>query len=424
MAVTLQSHEVSDLCLGKPALYWLPVSATVGDALKALKQCHETELGVWNCDHSLGRKANEGNELEDCKCVGKICMVDIICYLSRDESLFDPASALSAPISGLLPRIPSQVRHINGHSSLLQALDLILDGAQNLIVPIETPKRLISKKLSQKIGSTTAVSPTSHGGKEFCWITQEDVVRFLLGFIGVFSPLPSMTIEDLGILNTDVLMVEYDKPATSALHMIQQASRRQTAVAVIENEPMQGPKLIGEISTPTLMCCDETVALALATLSAGDFMAYVDCGGPPESLVELVRKRINQKMGFNHGEGEEGKPMSGSDPSSRVPDAQLGDPWEESSDEEFSPGSPTGPLGNSKKWSRSFKSNKFGYASRSCRAAPLTCRPWSSLVAVMVQALAHRVNYVWVTDEDSNLVGMVTFFDILDVFWNHLQTLD
>lgn len=432
MAVSLKSHEVSDLCLGKPPLCWLPVAATVGDALKALKQSpHETELGVWNCNHNwLDHKkpTNEGQQVEDCSCLGKVCMVDIICFLSRDDSLYDPASALSAPVSRLfLPRIPSCVRHVDPSSSLLQALDLILEGAQNLIVPIKNHKRLSFKKIGQKIASAGTVSSTSHGGKEFCWINQEDVVRFLLGFIGVFSPLPSMTIEDLGIVNREVLMVEYDKPASSALQMIQLASHTQTAVAVVEHDPLQGPKLIGEISPSTLMYCDETVALALATLSAGDFMAYVDCGGPPESLVDLVRRMINQKMG-PMGEGEQdrkaGNPIPASDQPLTERDSLSTDSWEESSDEEFAAQSPSGPLRDSNKWYRSCSFNKFGYASRGRRVAPLTCKPWSSLVAVMVQALAHRVNYVWVTDEDSNLVGMVTFLDILDVFWNHLQSLD
>uniref|UniRef100_A0A0C9QUF8 TSA: Wollemia nobilis Ref_Wollemi_Transcript_8820_1905 transcribed RNA sequence n=1 Tax=Wollemia nobilis TaxID=56998 RepID=A0A0C9QUF8_9CONI len=434
MAVSLQSYEVSDLCLGKPALYWLPITATVGEALKALKELkpsHETELSVWNCTHNNKKiTANVGDEQEqDCKCLGKICMVDIICYLSCDESLCDPARALSAPITTLLPRVSTRVRLVDPHLSLLKALDLILDGAQNLIVPIEGPKRLSFKKPSQKIGCAAKISPASHEGKEFCWITQEDVLRFLLGFIGAFSPLPSMTIEDLGIVETEVLMVEYNQPAATALNLIKQAYYTQTAVAVVEQDPLQGPKLIGEISPSTLMCCDETVALALATLSAGDLMAYVDCGGPAESLVEIVKRRMNLKLGLD-GEREEGQQRGGSiaGPHGLFPGRENGmtDPWEESSDEEFYDGSPSGPLHNARKWHRScsFKSNKVVYASRSCRASPLTCKPWNSLVAVMAQALAHRVNYVWVTDEDSNLVGVVTTLSILSVFGNHVQSLD
>ena len=41
------------------------------------------------------------------------------------------------------------------------------------------------------------------------------------------------------------------------------------------------------------------------------------------------------------------------------------------------------------------------------------CRSASSLVAVMVQVLAHRVSYVWVLDEDDDcrLTGIAMFAD-------------
>ena len=54
---------------------------------------------------------------------------------------------------------------------------------------------------------------------------------------------------------------------------------------------------------------------------------------------------------------------------------------------------------------------------------PVVCRSASSLVAVMVQVLAHRVSYVWVLDEDDDcrLAGIVTFADVLRVFREQLQ---
>lgn len=61
-----------------------------------------------------------------------------------------------------------------------------------------------------------------------------------------------------------------------------------------------------------------------------------------------------------------------------------------------------------------------GIARKSGRSVPevVVCQPGSSLVAVMVQALAHRVDHVWVVDEkdDCKVVGIVTFTDILRVF--------
>lgn len=109
MAVSLLALEVSELCLGKPALRWVSVTATVGEALSALKRVGESFLSVWSCDgHS---KATAGG-CASCRCVGKVCMVDVICFLSKEENLASPASALQAPISALLPKIPGLVTHL------------------------------------------------------------------------------------------------------------------------------------------------------------------------------------------------------------------------------------------------------------------------------------------------------------------------
>lgn len=72
-----------------------------------------------------------------------------------------------------------------------------------------------------------------------------------------------------------------------------------------------------------------------------------------------------------------------------------------------------------------------GRYSRSCsysakvmrRAEAVVCHQGSSLAAVMVQAIAHRVNYVWVIDENRSLVGIVTFSNMLRVFYEHLQSM-
>lgn len=112
MAVSLLAHEVSDLCLGKPALRSLSISAAVSDALSALKRSGESYLSVWSCDHS----SKEKTDFEDCRCVGKVCMVDVVCYLCKEENLSCPSSALKSPVSVLLPKASGFVRHVEPHS--------------------------------------------------------------------------------------------------------------------------------------------------------------------------------------------------------------------------------------------------------------------------------------------------------------------
>lgn len=382
MAVSLLGHEVSDLCLGKPALRSLPVSATVADALAALKRSGDAYLSVWSCDHTS--KINKSH-LEDCRCIGKICMVDVVCFLCREDNLSCPSDALQSPLSLLLPKVPGLVRHLKPNSRLLEAIDLMLEGAQNIVIPIQS-RTNPRKKLVPK----PSFNSTLHNGVEFCWLTQEDVVRFLLNSIGSFSPLPGLTIESLNIIDTEnIPSVYYHDPASSALTAISQSLINQTSVAVLDQEN----KLVGEISPFTLACCDETVAAAIATLSAGDLMAYIDCGGPPEDPVQLVKARLEErKLGaFLDLMDEEFSYSSSS-----------------SSDEEFG----FGRRGGSGKYS----------ARMARRSEAIVCYPWSSLMAVMIQALAHRVSYVWVIEEDWSLAGIVTFSGIFKVFRQHLRT--
>lgn len=118
MAENLLAHVVSDLCLGKPALRSLTISATVADALAALKNSEENFISVWDCvDHSA--KTGFGDDHgggDECRCVGKLCMVDVICYLCKDENLLSPSAALKAPVSVILSKIPGLVMHVEPSS--------------------------------------------------------------------------------------------------------------------------------------------------------------------------------------------------------------------------------------------------------------------------------------------------------------------
>ncbi|KDP27028.1 hypothetical protein JCGZ_20963 [Jatropha curcas] len=397
MAVRLLALEVSDLCLGKPALRSLPVTATIAEALSALKNSDDNFLSLWNCDHT--KKTNSGFETEECKCVGKVSIVDVICYLCRDENLLSPSTALNSPVSVLLPKIPHLVMHVEPSSSLLEAIDRILQGAQNLVVPIKT--RLSSSSLRRKQQQKlSAATTTIHDGREFCWLTQEDIIRFLLSSIGLFSPFPALSIDELGIISTDIITIDYNSPASSALEPIYRALTTQTSIAVVDED--EGI-LIGELSPLALDCCDETVAAAIATLSCADLMSYIDCRGPPEDLVRLVMSRLKQRgldtllHQFTNSTNSLGPVLSSSS----------------SSDEE----SGGATMCRSGKYSRS-----LSYSARMVRRAEaIVCHPKSSLVAVMIQAITHRVNYVWVIEEDCGLVGIVTFCNMLKVFREHLE---
>ncbi|CAA7039667.1 unnamed protein product [Microthlaspi erraticum] len=392
MALSLHSCDVSDLCLGKPPLRCLPVSSSaVSDAISALKSSEDPFISVWTCTHDH----NDASDAE-CECLGKISMADVICHLSQDGD--HTLSSLDAPVSVLLPKTRSLVLHVQASCSLIEAIDLIIQGAQNLIVPIRT--KTVTKKRQQN--DNVSVTTTTHSnGKRFCWITQEDIIQFLLGRIAAFSPLPAMSIFDLGVINSThaILAVDYSSSASTVVSAISRALADQTSVAVVEGEgddPLM--YLVGEISPMTLTCCDETAAAAVATLSAGYLMEYLDGGNPPESLVLEVRNRLEERglMGLLSLFDS----LSPSSPSSGY------------SSEEESPAR-TASFGRSMSMS----------ARMARKAEAIVCNPTSSLMAVMIQAIAHRVSYTWVVDKDGCFVGMVTFVDILKVFRKFLENM-
>ncbi|PWA39468.1 Cystathionine beta-synthase, core [Artemisia annua] len=111
MAARLLAHDVSDLCLGKPSITSLPISATIHDALNELKSSEDTHISIWNCTHNH-LVVSDDQLISECRCVGKICMVDIICYLCKEDNISDPSTALKSPVSVLMSHGPGVIQHV------------------------------------------------------------------------------------------------------------------------------------------------------------------------------------------------------------------------------------------------------------------------------------------------------------------------
>ncbi|KAI3964620.1 hypothetical protein MKX01_020437 [Papaver californicum] len=239
---------------------------------------------------------------------------------------------------------------------------------------------------------------TSH---EFCCLTQEDIIRFLLSSIGVFSPLPAYPIESLNLIATECLAIGYDEPASFAIDAITLALKQQTSVVVVDNEG----KLIGKISPFTLARCEKTVSAAITTPSSGDLMAYIDCGGPSEDIIRLVKSKLK----IRNLEGM----------LSLIKELNFSGSFSfSSSEEELSSSWPTVPLRRSRH-SRS-RSHSVKMIKRS---EVIICNQRSLLVAITIQTLTYKVNYIWVPEDDNTLAGIVRFSDMLS-FSGNIYSLD
>uniref|UniRef100_A0A0E0DK76 CBS domain-containing protein n=1 Tax=Oryza meridionalis TaxID=40149 RepID=A0A0E0DK76_9ORYZ len=374
--MVLQSHDVSDLCIGKPPVRWLPPSSTVADAIAEIEagggRGPDAAVAVWD-----GRKG----EVD-----GRVCMADVHLFLCGGDgeaaSLASPAAALQATLSDLLAAGAPPVRRIEPDASVVEAVDAFLDGAHCLVVPIRERWRRAA----------------AAGEMCMCWLTVEDVVRFFVGSIGLFAPTASLTVSQLGIVREATLAVAAGDRALSAVPLLRAALATHSSVAVITGAGI-APRLAGEVSPSTLCSCDVSVAAAFAALSAGDLTAFV-------LRCRLRRRNLPGMVDLLYAGDPSSWPPS---PSSSSSSSSSLSSFSSSSDDEAEDG---------------YKH----YAPAPCarrrgsNGQTIACHPGSSLVAVMAQAVAHRVTQVWVVDaDDGELVGVVHFLDVLWVLREHLN---
>ncbi|KAJ1280128.1 hypothetical protein BS78_04G207900 [Paspalum vaginatum] len=400
MAATLLSHVVSDLCIGRPRVLTLPPSTPVAAVLAELRTGADPFVFV-DAEPAPPAHYRGAAKRGAATVYLKVSVADVLCYLCGDAgNLSDPAAALSRSVSAIIAAAAAGghgVTHrVDPQTRLLDAIDVLLaDGCQGLLVPLHGRARRRHHQ-AQVVPSADAVATA-----DCCVLTREDIVRHLFGSISHFSPVAARTVASLGLVRRDVHAVHADDDGLGAIPLLRSAVADGTAVAVVADDNA----LVGEVCPGLLALCDvEPVSAAFAALSAGDVMTYMDCSlshSPPEFLVGAVRAQLAEK---------------GLDAMAELMDCT-------GTDDAFSPSSSTSsdedsPSGRARRLRR-ISSGSFGWRSTEDVVA---CHSESSLVAVMAQALAHRVGYVWVVDEISGvLVGVVRFLDVLAVLREHLR---
>ncbi|KAG8037930.1 hypothetical protein GUJ93_ZPchr0024g29088 [Zizania palustris] len=387
MAASFLSHVVSDLCIGKPPVRVIPPSTPVAAALDALRAGGDPFVFV--AAESYSRAKNTATWR-----VSRVSVADVLCYVCDGaENLSDPAGALGRPVSAVGDH--GATRRVDSQASLLDAIDALLSSdSQSLLVPLHTRAR---RKHHHASGYAAA-----NGAADYCVLTREDIVRHLFSnSISLFSPVTALTVSSLGLVRRDVHTIHADDDALGSIPLLRRSIAEGTAVAVVADDGA----LVGEICPGVLGSCDvESVSAAFAALSVGDVMTYIDCSlSPPEFLLRSIRAQLRDRGMDAMADLMDAAslPLSPSSSSST------------SSDEESN-----SPLGRSR-CARRASTGRFRCRSTDDVAA---CHAGSSLLAVMAQALAHRVGYVWVVDEVTcALTGVVSFADVLAVLREHLR---
>ncbi|KAF7012387.1 hypothetical protein CFC21_026583 [Triticum aestivum] len=366
----LLESEVSDLCIGKPPIRWLPPSSTVAGAVAELE-----------ADGGPGAAVAVWDGREGADVAGRVRMADVLLFLcvhdgSSEATLADLLAAAGAP----------PVRRVEPDASVLEAVDALLGGAQNLVVPIRDNRH----------------RPAHLQAEPMCWVTAEDVVRFFLGSVAFFSQIALRSVSDLGAVRParSVLAVAPGDDTLSATEpLLRAALATHASVAVVS-----GRCLVGEIS-PLTLCS------SLAALSP---MSFVDSARAPREAALGPRLRSRNRHGvldlLNAGGRDLPSPSSSSSSSSSSASSSSSSSDGEDEDE--------------KRVTPAFTSTgrQAKFPARWTKGV-IACRRGSSLVAVMAQAVAHRVTQVWVLDDEPEgevLVGAVGLVDVLRVLRRHL----
>ncbi|KAF7005234.1 hypothetical protein CFC21_020372 [Triticum aestivum] len=365
----LLESEVSDLCIGKPPIRWLPPSSTVARAVAELEADGAPGAAVAVWDGQAGAAV-----------AGRLRMADVLLFLCADDgsgqaTLADLLAAAGAP----------PVRRVEPDASVLEAVDALLGGAQSLVVPIRDNRH----------------RPAHLEAESMCWLTVEDVVRFFLGSVALFSHIALRPVSDLGAVRPALAVAPGHDALFAVEPLLRAALATHASVAVVS-----GRCLVGEIS-PLTLC--SSLDAPIAALSP---MSLVDSARAPREAALGPRLRSRNLDGvldlLNAGGRDLLSPSSSSSSSSSCASSSSSSSDGEDEDEKNATSAFTSTGRQAKfsaRWTKGI----------------IACRRGSSLVAVMAQAVAHRVTQVWVLDEDEELVGVVGLVDVLRVLRRHLR---
>lgn len=392
-------HVVGDLTVGKPELCEFADTETLEAAIGAIGESSEGGILVWK--KKSQKSVMENAETRQQRFVGILNALDIVAFLSREDSLSDQDKAIKTPVSEVVVPNNAALKVVDPGTRLIDALEMMKQGVKRVLVPKSSVWRGMSKRFSilyngkwlknvdpstgnslNTVGNATrpSSSSTSSIQDKFCCLSREDVLRFLIGCLGALAPLPLSSISTLRAVNPNYSSIDASCPAFDSTRKL---LREPCAVAVVEQTLDGQHKIIGEISSSRLWKCDYLAAAwALANLSAGQFVMGVEDNMKSRSLPVLNDMAAETDLS-NGGEATK----------SRI----------------FSRRS-MGFVSNSS--NQNFGVGRSMYRGRT---APLTCKVTSSLAAVMAQMLSHRATHVWVTEDEieDSLVGVVGYADIL-----------
>lgn len=246
MAGVLETTYIGDLVANKRFLIFAPKDATVEKVLKIMAENEITAIPV---AASPGQQASvEGTTFfqGSSHYIGIVSMLDVVLHIG--DNLDDCENALQTPVSDLIGQtIESRALWTAGSRvKLIDGMECMSKGVHRFLVPIH--------------GHNNERSP--HETTQFRFLTQTDVVSFLLEHIDEMGPCVSRTITDLGLLHPNMaalsvpsnmilssaLRLMHRKPAFSSFGVVEASPEEEMDSSQSQQFGVSGGKLMGSLS--------------------------------------------------------------------------------------------------------------------------------------------------------------------------------
>ncbi|KAL3693039.1 hypothetical protein R1sor_006690 [Riccia sorocarpa] len=286
MEEILQTTKIGDLAMTKGRVISVPDTATVLDVIRSLTENNVTAVAVaGSANHWVGAGGTYITEGQS-QYIGIVSILDVVLHIA------DNVSSPTKDIDILAVNIIGQSDEsrtlwtLSPNTTLLEAMEPLSKGVHRFLVPV---------------GGMTDPSvtgpETTESAPKFVFLTQSDIVRFLLQSLDMLGPVVGKTVESLGLINSGIppLAVPANMPLVDVLRLMRQEGGL-TSLAVVA--PMDG-------TTPGSQPKPMRGGKILGTLSASDFR-----GLGPDSLKTLTDITVSQFLVNMSGQSSPRPPVT------------------------------------------------------------------------------------------------------------------
>ncbi|CAA7025812.1 unnamed protein product [Microthlaspi erraticum] len=218
----VMEFKVKDLTVNKCPLVQVSDSATLGDALNAMKVVFWYETGGKpSKSGACGCGARPMVETGSAKkqYIGMVTMLDVVAHIAGEDGL---DKKMAAPVSSIIGHCPEgrSLWSLNPSSSIMDCMEMLSKGIHRVLVPLDS-------NIENTPGPELVESASA-----YTMLTQIDLISFFLHQSSHLQPILSRTVTDLSAVNHTVLALTSQARVMDAIQCMSMAML--SAVPILE----------------------------------------------------------------------------------------------------------------------------------------------------------------------------------------------